>query len=77
MVDAGVASGEIRPGDRALAVEFVRILLIGLTEGGSESPERHRLAIDSIRALLRGELIVEVSEPARRHRDTEPGEEHG
>ncbi len=77
MVDAGVASGEIRPGDRDLAVEFVRILLIGLTESGSESPERHRLAIDSIRALLRGELIVEVSEPAREHRDAEPGEEHG
>ena len=55
MVDAGVASGEIRPGDRDLAVEFVRILLIGLTESGSESPERHRLAIDSNPALLRGE----------------------
>ena len=49
MVDPGVASGEIRPVDRALAVEFLRIVLIGLTEGGSESPERHRLAIDSIR----------------------------
>jgi AcrR family transcriptional regulator len=77
MVDAGVASGEIRPGDRDLGVEFVRILLIGLTEGGSESPERQRLAIDSIRALLRGELIVEMSEPAREHRDAEPGEKHG
>ena len=76
MIAAGIASGEIRPGDRDLVVEFVRILLIGLTEGGSESPERHRLAIDSIRALLRGELIVEVSEPAREDRDAEPGEQH-
>lgn len=77
MIAAGVASGEIRPGDRELVVGFVRILLIGLTEGGAESPDRHRLAIDSIRALLRGELIVDVSEPAREDRETEPGEQHG
>ncbi len=77
MIGVGVASGEIRPADRDLVVEFVRIILIGLTEGGSESPERHRLAIDSIRALVRGELIVEVSEPAGEHRDAEPGEQHG
>jgi AcrR family transcriptional regulator len=69
MVGAGVASGEIRPADRDLVVEFVRIVLIGLTEGGSESPERHRLAIESIRALLRGELIVEVSEGAQQRRN--------
>jgi AcrR family transcriptional regulator len=77
MISAGVVSGEIRPEDRDLVVEFVRILLIGLTEGGSESPERHRLAIDSIRALLRGGLIVEVSEPARQDRDAESCEQHG
>ena len=77
IVGAGVASGEIRPVDRDLVVEFVRIVLIGLTEGGSESPERHRLAIDSIRALLRGELVVAVSEPAREHGDPESGEQHG
>lgn len=59
IADAGVASGEIRPDDRERVVEFIRVLLIGLTEGGSESPARHRLAIDSIRALLRGDLIVE------------------
>lgn len=59
IADAGVASGEIRPGDREMVVEFIRVLLIGLTEGGTESPGRHRLAIDSIRALLRGDLIVE------------------
>ncbi len=76
IVDAGVASGEVRPVDRELVVEFVRILLIGLTEGGSETPERHRRAIDSIRALLRNELIVDVSEPAGEHRDAERGKQH-
>jgi AcrR family transcriptional regulator len=70
MVGAGVASGEIRPEDRDLVIEFVRIVLIGLTEG-SESPERHRRAIDSIRALLRGELIVlaGASEGAQQRRN--------
>jgi AcrR family transcriptional regulator len=60
IVDVGVASGEIRPEDREMAVEFIRVLLIGLTEGGAETPDRHRLAIDSIRALLRGDLIAEA-----------------
>ena len=60
IVDVGVASGEIRPEDREMAVELVRVLLIGLTEGGAETTDRHRLAIDSIRALLRGDLIAEA-----------------
>jgi AcrR family transcriptional regulator len=58
IVDVGVASGEIRPEDREMVVEFIRVLLIGLTEGGAETSDRHRLAIDSIRALLRGDLIA-------------------
>jgi AcrR family transcriptional regulator len=57
IVDAGVETGEILPEDRDLVVEFIRIMLVGLTEGVSESPAQHRMAIDSIRALLRGELI--------------------
>jgi hypothetical protein len=36
------------------------VLLIGLTEGGTETPHRHRLAIDSIRALLRGDLVRQL-----------------
>jgi hypothetical protein len=58
IVDAGVASGEVRACDQAMVAEFIRVMLIGLTEGVSESPEQHRLAIDAIRALLRGELIA-------------------
>ncbi len=58
IVDAGIASGEVRPRDRQMVAEFIRVMLIGLTEGVSESPEQHRLAIDAIRALLRGELIA-------------------
>jgi AcrR family transcriptional regulator len=78
IVDAGVASGEVRPQDRERTVELIRILLIGLTEGGSESPERHRLAIESIRVLLRGELIVQTagSDGADEHHHLERGEQH-
>lgn len=58
IVDAGVVSGEVNPHDRELVVEFIRVMLIGLTEGVSESSAQHRLAIDSIRAMLRGDLIA-------------------
>lgn len=57
IVDVGVASGEVSSADRGLVAEFIRIMLIGLTEGVSESTAQHRRAIDSIRALLRGDLI--------------------
>ena len=60
IVDAGVANGEVRPDDRDRVVEFIRIMLIGLTEG-SESTAQHRCAIDAIRAVLRGELIAPVN----------------
>lgn len=58
IVDAGVATGEVRACDQAMVAEFLRVMLIGLTEGVSESHQQHRLAIDAIRALLRGELIA-------------------
>jgi AcrR family transcriptional regulator len=58
VVDAGVATGEVRPQDRQLVAEFIRVILIGLTEGVSESAAQHRSAIDSVLALLRGELIA-------------------
>jgi AcrR family transcriptional regulator len=57
VVDAGVATGEVRPEDRERMVEFIRIMLIGLTEGASETSAQHRCAIDAIRALLHGDLI--------------------
>lgn len=57
VVDVGVATGEVRAEDRERMVEFIRVMLIGLTEGVSETTAQHRCAIDAIRALLRGELI--------------------
>lgn len=63
IVDVGVASGEVRPQNRDLAVEFIRIILIGLTEGVSDSTAQHRLAIDALHAVLRGDLIANPGRP--------------
>jgi hypothetical protein len=57
IVDTGVATGEVHPADREGVVEFIRIMLIGLTEGTSQGTAQHRCAIDAIRALLRGDLL--------------------
>ena len=58
IVDVGVATGEIAVENRDSFAELIRVLLIGLTEGGTESVEQHRRAIDGIKALLRGRLIM-------------------
>jgi AcrR family transcriptional regulator len=58
IVDVGVATGEIAVENRDSFAELIRILLIGLTEGGTESVEQHRRAIDGIKALLHGRLIM-------------------
>ncbi len=57
IVDAGIETGEIDPDDRALVIEFVRLVLVGLVEGPSDSPRQHRLAIDALGALVEGKLI--------------------
>ena len=39
-------------------VEFVSIILIGLTDGVSDDPARHQRAITSIKMALRGDLLT-------------------
>lgn len=58
LIDAGVQTGEIDPENREFMVEFVSIILIGLTDGVSDDPERHQRAITSIKMALRGELLA-------------------
>lgn len=58
IVDTGVATGEVRPEDRERMVEFMRIVLIGLTEGASQGATQHRCAIDAVLGLLRGDLLA-------------------
>lgn len=60
MVNAGVATGEVRPEDTEQLQDFIRIVLVGLTEGTSDSPEVQRRSIDSIMAMMRGQLVRPV-----------------
>ena len=39
-------------------VEFVAIILIGLTDGVSDDSDRHQRAITSIKMVLRGDLLT-------------------
>ncbi len=58
LVDAGVDSGAIAPANRDFMIEFVAIILVGLTDGVSDDVERHARATASIKMALRGELVV-------------------
>ena len=62
IVDVGVATGEIAAEDRDSVAELILILLIGLTEGASDSVEHHRRVIDGIKSLLYGRLITPVED---------------
>lgn len=57
IVDAGVATGEVCPENRAMVAEFLRVMLVGLTEGEVKSSDEYRLAVDAIRSLVRGDLL--------------------
>jgi AcrR family transcriptional regulator len=61
MVECGVETGEVRRADVTLLQEFIRLILIGLTEGTSDSPVRQRRAIDSIMAVMRGTLVTPIA----------------
>lgn len=63
IVEAGIASGEVRSEDAERMREFVRLILVGLTDGSSESLEQHRRAIDSVMAMVRGTLIRPIESP--------------
>lgn len=58
LVDAGVARGEISKKNRAMMIEFVSMILIGLTDGVSDDPKRHLRAVNSIKMAMRGQLVT-------------------
>ncbi len=60
LVDSGVEAGEIRCENRDHMVEFVTTILVGLTDGVSDDPDRHERAISSIKMVLRGELVTVI-----------------
>ena len=59
MVDVGIASGEIAPGLRDAAIMLISVITVGLTDAVSDDPATHRLAVNGVVALLKGELTIE------------------
>ena len=57
LVDVGVYSGEISLANRDVMIEFVAIILVGLTDGVSDDLELHERAIRSIKMAMRGQLV--------------------
>jgi AcrR family transcriptional regulator len=57
LADQAVATGEVEPSRRRELTAFVTTVLAGLTDAMSEDLNAHRVAIDSVRAALGGELI--------------------
>jgi AcrR family transcriptional regulator len=61
LVDDGIASGEITRSNRKLVMAFIRIIVVGLTDGASEDNDRHRVAVDAVRAAIEGRLFAPVA----------------
>jgi AcrR family transcriptional regulator len=57
LVDYGVENGDVAEADRTLMIEFIRTILVGLTDGVSDNTVRHQRAIASIKMALRGTLL--------------------
>ena len=60
IVECGIRTGEIDPDDRLIVREFIRVILVGLTEARSEAPGTQRLANEGILRALRGTLVQPV-----------------
>lgn len=65
MVDFGVKSGEIKAADRERMKAIIYTLTIGLTDAVSNDIDEHRLTVDGLMALIRGELIQPTKKSAR------------
>lgn len=57
IVDDGIATGELNPDDRAVVLDTLTAMLLGLTVASADDPERHRRAMEGMKALLSGLLI--------------------
>ncbi len=57
MVDHGIRSGEIEPEMRETVIAMISVITVGLTDAVSDDLATHRMAVNGIRGLLRGDLI--------------------
>ena len=65
LVNDGIAAGELDPSQRELVMAFIRIIIVGLTDGESGNVARHRVAVDAVRAAIEGRLFP-VTQPIRK-----------
>ena len=63
LVAAGIASGEIGEKSGPLIDGLMKTLTVGLTDAFLEDLEGQRLAIDGIKAVLRGGIAFDAQEP--------------
>ena len=54
IVDCGISTGEIAPGDRAAVLAYIHAFTIGLTDGLSHDQQDHRQALDGFKLVLEG-----------------------
>ena len=57
LIEEGIAAGELDPSQRNPLRAFIRIIVVGLTDGASDDNERHRQAVDAVRDALNGRLF--------------------
>lgn len=60
LVDLGIRTGEIALVDRPKVVALIRVMLIGLVDAVSDDQAVHRAAVEGIKLLVEGKLIVPV-----------------
>ncbi len=61
LIDHGVKTREIKKENREMVAAFLRILVVGLTDGVSHDLQGHRMAVSAISAAIEGRLF----EPAK------------
>lgn len=57
LVDHAIELGEVDPEDRERVMAVTTVMTVGLTEAMSDHVDRHRVAVDGLLSLLRGDLI--------------------
>ncbi len=67
LIDHGVKSGEIRKENRDMVAAFLRIIVVGLTDGVSDDLPSHRMAVNAVSAAIEGRLF-EPRPPVRKTR---------
>ena len=68
IIDTGVRTGEIAPGNRELVSVFITAMVTGMTDALSDDQALHLQAIEAVKAVIAGGLVSPAAtrKPARR-----------